>query len=328
MLPQETIKNITKNNTLKDKEIMYDKPFHNKDISKLKFLVTGGAGFVGSHLVEYLLKYNAGKVIVLDNLSTGFQDNVDLFKNNDNFEFVEGDISCFDTCLEVCRGVDYILHQAALGSVPRSIKYPLDTNKANVTGFLNMINAAKESNVKRFIYASSSSVYGDSPDLPKTEKVIGNPLSPYAVSKRINELYADVFYKNYGLEVIGLRYFNIFGPRQSPSGAYAAAIPLFIFSVLNKTNPDIFGDGKQSRDFTFVENAVEANIKALFVNNNAALGKVFNVALGEKTTVNDLFQIICSIDGASIKPVYKDERKGDIKHSLADISMTKKNNRI
>ncbi len=300
---------------------MYKKAFHNVDLGSYKFLVTGGAGFVGSHIVEYLLKYNAGKVIVLDNLSTGFRQNISPFFSHDNFEFIEGDISRYETCTEVCRNVDYILHQAALGSVPRSVKDPLSTNNANVTGFVNMLAAAKNSRIRRFIYASSSSVYGDSPKLPKTENVTGNPLSPYAVSKRVDELYAAVFAKVYGMEITGLRYFNIFGPRQSPSGPYAAAIPLFMFAALKNENPVIYGDGEQSRDFTFVENAVEANIKALFANNRYISGKIFNVAVGHQTTVNELFNIIKYIAGANIEAQYCDERPGDIKHSLADISL-------
>lgn len=303
---------------------MYSKPFHKENLNSYKFLVTGGAGFIGSHIVEYLLKYNAGRVIALDNLSTGFIENVDAFRGHNNFEFVEGDISCVDTCVEACKEVDYVVHQAALGSVPRSIKYPLATNTANVTGFINMLNAAKDANVKRFVYASSSSVYGDSPKLPKTEDVIGNPLSPYAVSKRVDELYANVFANTYGMEIIGMRYFNIFGPRQSPTGPYAAAIPLFMFAVLNNKSPNIYGDGEQSRDFTFVENAVEANIKALFAGDNEAFGKVFNIAVGSQTTVNELFDIIRSLAGSELKPEHLDERPGDIRHSLADISLAEK----
>ncbi len=303
---------------------MYNQPFHSEDLSQYRFLVTGGAGFIGSHIVEYLLKYKAGKVVVLDNLSTGFRQNIEPFELNENFEFVEGDISCFDTCAKVCSNTDFVIHQAALGSVPRSIKYPVATNNANVTGFINMLAAAKNYKVKKFVYASSSSVYGDSPELPKKEYIIGEPLSPYAVSKRVDELYASVFAKLYTMEVIGLRYFNIFGPRQSPSGPYAAAIPLFIFSVLNNKSPVIYGDGNQSRDFTFVENAVEANIKALFVNNNEISGKVFNVAVGNQTTVNDLFNIIRTIANSNLKAIYQKERPGDIKHSLADISMAEK----
>lgn len=299
---------------------MYNQAFHSTDISKFRFLVTGGAGFIGSNLVEYLLKYGAGKVRVLDNLSTGFRDNLSLFQQNPAFEFVEGDISDAGTCCTACEGIDYVLHQAALGSVPRSVKLPQASNKANVDGFLNILVAAKDKGVKRVVYASSSSVYGDSPTLPKKEENIGNPLSPYAVTKRVNELYADVFARTYGMEVLGLRYFNIFGPRQSPDGPYAAAIPLFMFAVLNKKSPYINGDGEQSRDFTFVENAVEANIKALFCPITACNGGVFNIAVGERITINELFHYIKQTAGSDITAIYREEREGDIRHSLADIS--------
>ncbi len=302
---------------------MYNTPFHNNDLKNFVFLVTGGGGFIGSNLVEYLLKYGAGKVKVLDNFSTGFKENIKPFLGLKNFELIEGDIIDAEICNQACKDVDYVLHQAALGSVPRSIKEPVATNNSNVSGFLNVIKAAKDNKVKRFLYASSSSVYGDSPHLPKKEDFIGNPLSPYAVSKLVNELYAEVFALNYSMPVVGLRYFNIFGPRQSPSGAYAAAIPLFIFALLNNERPYINGDGEQSRDFTFVENAVEANIKALFapVNNSR---NIFNIAVGEQTTVNKLFEIIRSAaDKPSIKPIHRDKRKGDILHSIADISKAK-----
>ncbi|MFN3556986.1 MAG: SDR family oxidoreductase [Bacteroidales bacterium] len=298
---------------------MYNKPFHKEDISGLSFLVTGGAGFIGSNIVEYLLKYGAGKVRVLDNLSTGFMENLEPFMNNPCLEFMEGDISEPDTCSTACRGMDYVLHQAALGSVPRSVKDPKATNLANVTGFLNMLVAARENNIKRFVYASSSSVYGDSPHLPKVEEQIGNPLSPYAVSKRVNELYADVFAKTYAMEIIGLRYFNIFGPRQSPDGPYAAAIPLFMFAVLRHQSPFINGDGEQSRDFTFIENAVEANIRSLFCPIDKCNGGVFNIAVGDRTTVNELFRIIRDTAGSATEARYREERPGDIRHSLADI---------
>lgn len=299
---------------------MYQKAFHTADMANLSFLVTGGAGFIGSNIVEYLLKYGAGKVRVLDNLSTGSKENLLLFQDHPSLEFMEGDISKMDTCTKACKDIDYILHQAALGSVPRSVNDPQATNTANVTGFLNMLVACKENKVKRLVYASSSSVYGDSPYLPKTEPVIGSPLSPYAVSKRVDELYADVFAKTYAMEVIGLRYFNIFGPRQSPHGPYAAVIPLFMFAVMNKQSPFINGDGQQSRDFTFVENAVEANIKALFCPIEKCNGGVFNVAVGERTTINQLFEAIKETAGSNLEATYRDERPGDVKHSLADIS--------
>ncbi len=303
---------------------MYNNPFHKEDLSRYSFLVTGGAGFIGSHIVEYLIKYNAKLVRVLDNFSTGFKINLQPFINLGNFELIEGDIRDFKTCFESCKGVDYILHQAALGSVPRSIKDPISSNEANVTGFLNIIKASQENNVKRFIYASSSSVYGDSPHLPKKEDNIGNPLSPYAVSKRVDELYAEVFALNYKMSVVGLRYFNIFGPRQSPSGPYAAAIPLFINALLKNESPYINGDGEQSRDFTFVENAVQANIKALFADIESS-NNIFNIACGERTTINDLFNIIKeAAEAFKINPIYREAREGDVLHSLADISKADK----
>lgn len=303
---------------------MYNKPFHTVELSKLTFLVTGGAGFIGSNIVEYLLKYDAGKVIVLDNFSTGSRENISMFGKYKNFQLIEGNIANLKTCENACKNVDYVIHQAALGSVPRSIKTPVDTNNSNVTGFLNILNAAKEQKVKRFIYASSSSVYGDSPILPKKEEETGNPLSPYAVSKKVNELYAEVFALNYNMEIIGLRYFNIFGPRQSPEGPYAAAIPLFIFAMLNQESPYINGDGEQSRDFTFIENAVLANIKALFCPLKKLNGNIFNIAVGHQTTINQLFQIIQNESGAKdIKPNYREKRAGDVLHSLADITKAK-----
>ena len=302
---------------------MYDNSFHKKDISKYSFLVTGGAGFIGSNIVEYLVKYGAGKIRVLDNLSTGFIENINIFNNYSGFEFVEGDICDEETCAKCCTGIDYVFHQAALGSVPRSVKNPITSNKSNIDGFLNILCAAKESKIKRFVYASSSSVYGDSPVLPKKEDAIGRPLSPYAVTKLVNELYADVFSKTYGMEIIGLRYFNIFGPRQNPSGAYAAAIPLFVDALMKNESPYINGDGSQSRDFTFVENAVEANIKAMLTDNIKALNRIFNIAVGEQTTINELFNILKQCSGSTIEPKYREERQGDIKHSLADISLAK-----
>jgi UDP-N-acetylglucosamine/UDP-N-acetylgalactosamine 4-epimerase len=298
---------------------MYNKAFHKEDITKYRFLVTGGAGFIGSNLVEYLLKYGAKKVRILDNLATGSMENIEPFTRNEAFEFVLGDISEPQTCVDACKEIDYVLHQAALGSVPRSVNDPLASNMANVTGFLNMLVAAKENNIKRLVYASSSSVYGDSPHLPKIEDQIGTPLSPYAVTKRVDELYAGVFAKTYGMEIIGLRYFNIFGPRQSPKGPYAAAIPQFMTAVLSNQRPFINGDGEQSRDFTFVENAVEANIKSLFCPINECNGGVFNIAVGDRTTVNQLYDFIRESAGNSLEPEYRNERPGDVKHSLADI---------
>lgn len=301
---------------------MPDHKFHNEkiNIEKHSFLVTGGAGFIGSHLVEYLLKSGAGKVRVLDNLSTGFIENIAPFKGHPNFEFIKGDIADFTTCLKACDKIDFVLHQAALGSVPRSIENPIETNLSNVNGFLNIITAAKENKVKRFVYASSSSVYGDSVQLPKKEDNIGKSLSPYAASKITNEIYADVFYKVYGLEVIGLRYFNIFGPRQSPHGPYAAVIPLFIDSLANHSILFINGDGGQTRDFTYVENAVQANIKALFTQNEKAINQVYNVAVGESASINQLFNSVKELIHSDLMPVYRAKRAGDVRDSLADIS--------
>ena len=301
---------------------MYDTAFHTQDISKNTFLITGGAGFIGSNIVEYLMKYNAGKVVVLDNLSNGYMTNILKFVGQPNFEFIEGDITDFKTCQEVVSQADYISHQAALGSVPRSIENPLATHHANATGFLNVLTAAKDSDVKRVVFASSSSVFGDSKELPKVENRIGNSLSPYAVSKRAKELYAQVFADVYDLDVIGLRYFNIFGPKQNPTGPYAAAIPLFMDAVLKNESPFINGDGGQSRDFTFVENAVQANIKALF-SENEVKGKILNIACGDRVTVNELFNSIRDVVGNDVKPIYREERPGDVRDSLANISLAK-----
>lgn len=299
---------------------MYENQYHNEDLSGFSFLITGGAGFIGSNIVEYLMKYGAGKVRVLDNLSEGKLENIQPFMNDDRFEFVEGDITNSDTCKQVCEGIDFISHQAALGSVPRSLATPLLTNAANVTGFLNMLTAAKDAKVKRFVYASSSSVYGDSQKLPKEEDHIGDPLSPYAASKFVNEVYAGVYALNYGIETVGLRYFNIFGPRQKPDGPYAAVIPLFMEALLNGSESYINGDGAQSRDFTFVENAVQANIRAMFSQVPGAAGKVYNVALGNRFTVNELYSILKEYAGSDNDPIYRDPRKGDVRDSLADIS--------
>ncbi len=295
-----------------------------EQISQYSFLVTGGAGFVGSNLVEFLLKNGAKKVRVLDNLSNGFKRNVDDFLQFDNYEFLEGDISNEADCRKALEGMDYLSHQAALGSVTRSIKDPIATNKANVTGFLNMITLAREYDIKRVVYASSSSVYGDSEELPKKEEKIGEALNSYAVSKLTDELYAKVAYANYGQELIGLRYFNIFGPRQSPRGPYAAVIPLFIEALLREQAPFINGSGEQSRDFTYVENAVLANVLALFSSKESAKGEVYNVAVGERYSLKDLFDFLKEILEVDIAPVHRDERPGDIPHSQADISKAKK----
>jgi UDP-N-acetylglucosamine 4-epimerase len=299
---------------------VYENPFHSQSLENKSFLITGGAGFIGSNLVEYLLKYKAGKVRVLDNLSNGFRKNIKTFLDNPAFEVLEGDIRDLETCMKACAGIDVVLHQAALGSVPRSIKDPVTTNNVNIGGFVNMLLAAKDQQVKRFVYAASSSTYGDSKSLPKVEDKIGKPLSPYAVTKYANELYADVFGKTYGMEIIGLRYFNIFGPKQDPNGAYAAVIPLFIDAVLKGKPPRMNGDGGQTRDFTFVENCVEANIRAALTDNPEAVNQVYNIAVGDRTSLNDLFNILKEEAGSDVVPEYGPDRAGDIRDSLADIS--------
>lgn len=298
--------------------------FHTDDIRKKRILVTGGAGFIGSNLVEYLLTHQAALVRVADNLSNGFRRNLEPFFDYKNFEFIEGTITDENFCRKICEGIDLVSHQAALGSVPRSIEFPLASHASNATGFLNMITAARDAGVERFVYASSSSVYGDEPGLPKREDKLGRPLSPYAVSKLTNELYASVFALNYGMKVIGLRYFNVFGPKQDPKGPYAAAIPLFMDAVINNKTAYINGNGEQTRDFTYVENAVQANVRALFTSDKDAFGKVYNVAVGENVTINKLFEIIAACAGSKLKPVHRDERPGDIRHSLADISLARK----
>jgi UDP-N-acetylglucosamine 4-epimerase len=301
--------------------MLYNTNFHNSDISSTRFLITGGAGFIGSNIVEYLLHHNAGHVRILDNLSEGKIENIEPFLKLDNVEFLEADIDDPASCKTACENVHYTGHQAALGSVPRSIATPTITNNANVTGFLNMLTAAKDAGVKRFVYASSSSVYGDHPDLPKLEQNVGNQLSPYAVTKYVNELYSSVFGSCYGFETVGLRYFNVFGPRQKPDGPYAAVIPLFIDALLKNEPPMINGDGEQSRDFTFVVNAVEANIRAMFSTNPKAAGKVYNVAFGQRRTINQLFDTLKELSNSKIEAHYRDPRPGDVRHSLADISL-------
>lgn len=286
-----------------------------------KILVTGGAGFIGSNLVESLLR-KGYLVICLDNLSTGSVNNIQEFQENKNFEFVEGDILDFELVERLTKDVFAVSHQAALGSVPRSIKDPLTTNRVNIEGTLNVFKACVDNKVERVVYAASSSTYGDSAELPKKEDKIGNPLSPYAVTKLVNEIYADVFQNVYGLNTIGLRYFNVFGPKQDPNGPYAAVIPLFISAILSNQRPTINGDGSHSRDFTFVANAVQANIRALetsLMNYN----DVYNVACGEQTNLRQLIEYINEITGKSVEPEFVKAREGDIKHSLADISKAK-----
>lgn len=290
----------------------------------MHILITGGAGFIGSNLVEKLLQdEKIGLVRVLDNLATGSQLNISEFITNPKFNFVNGDIRNFETCLQACDGIDFISHQAALGSVPRSVNDPLTTNEVNITGTLNIFTAAKEKKVKRVVYAASSSTYGDHPGLPKVEDQIGKPLSPYAVTKYVNELYAQVFASLYGMEFIGLRYFNIFGPRQNPQGPYAAVIPLFVKGILENKAPVINGDGQHSRDFTYVANAVAANIAAMFTTNSKAVNQVYNIACGHQTSLLQLFEDLKQQAGSSLQPIHGPERAGDVKHSLADISKAK-----
>ncbi|WP_168390861.1 NAD-dependent epimerase/dehydratase family protein [Acinetobacter indicus] len=297
------------------------------------WLVTGVAGFIGSNLLETLLKFDQ-TVVGLDNFATGHQYNLNEVQNLvtpeqwANFKFYEGDIRNFEDCKKVCAGVDYVLHQAALGSVPRSIADPITTNAANITGFLNMLTAARDAEVKSFTYAASSSTYGDHPALPKVEENIGKPLSPYAVTKYVNELYAEVFARTYGFKTIGLRYFNVFGKRQDPNGAYAAVIPKWTASMIKGEDVFINGDGETSRDFCFIENTVQANILAATTQNDEAKNQVYNVAVGDRTTLNDLFnaiQVALNENGVTYtkEPVYRDFRVGDVRHSQADVSKIK-----
>lgn len=297
--------------------------FHTKDISNDSFLVTGGAGFIGSHIAEYLLKHGAKKVRVLDNLVNGFESNLSILRAYPAFEFIQGDIRDEETCLMACDGIDYVSHQAALGSVPRSIKEPVYFNDVNVNGFVNMLKAAVDKKVKSFVYASSSSVYGDEPTLPKQEHRIGNCLSPYAATKKTNELYAQVFADVYGIKLMGFRYFNIFGPRQDPDGPYAAVIPLFVKGIMNRTPVYINGDGEQTRDFTYVDNAVQINIKGMLTENEAAFGKAYNVAVGEYFSVNYLYQGCVEKLNSDWPATYREPRAGDIRNSLADTSLAK-----
>ena len=299
---------------------MYTNSYHTEDLSKFSFLITGGAGFIGSNLVQYLLQHKAKKVRVLDNFSNGYRENLTEFMANPAFELLEGDIRDVDTCHAAVKDMDYVSHQAALGSVPRSINDPATTNAVNISGFLNMMIAIKDNpQVKRMVYAASSSTYGDSKTLPKVEGTIGRPLSPYAVTKYVNELYADVFGKTYGTDVIGFRYFNVFGPKQSPNGAYAAVIPLFMQSLKDNISPKINGDGGQTRDFTFIDNVIQANVKGMFASKEAG-NNVFNVACGERIDINYLWDSLKVAANSQLEPEYGPERQGDVRDSLENIS--------
>lgn len=297
-------------------------------ITNKKILITGGAGFIGSNLCAYFLKNN-NQVVCLDNFSTGYKHNIEDFFSDSNFTLIEGDIRNIVTCHEAVIGVDYVLHQAALGSVPRSINDPITTNDVNVSGFLNMLVAARDAKVKRFIYAASSSTYGDSEVLPKIEDIIGKPLSPYAVTKYVNELYADVFAKTYGIETIGLRYFNVFGRNQDPNGAYAAVIPKFVAQFLAYESPVINGTGDFSRDFTYIDNVIQMNELAMVVENSEAINTVYNTAFGERTTLNQLVntlkEFLSEFDDKikDVAIIYGPNRVGDIPHSLASIEKAK-----
>ena len=297
--------------------------------SKFKILITGGAGFIGSNLCEYFLD-KGHNVVCLDNFATGHRYNIEDLLSDKNFTLIEGDIRNFSDCQKALVGIDYVSHQAALGSVPRSIIDPITTNDVNVSGFLNMLSAAKEANVKRFIYAASSSTYGDSESLPKKEDIIGKPLSPYAITKYVNELYADIFSKTYGIETIGLRYFNVFGRKQDPKGAYAAVIPKFAKQFMDYESPVINGDGSYSRDFTYIDNVIQMNELAMFTQNPEAINAIFNTAFGDRTTLNDLIKNLqfelAQFDSkiADVKIIYGPNRAGDIPHSLASIDKAKK----
>ncbi|GAA0708767.1 SDR family oxidoreductase [Paraclostridium ghonii] len=283
-----------------------------------KFLVTGGAGFIGSNLTEALL--NKGYFVrVLDNFSIGKRENIEEFMNDKNFELIKGDIRDIQICQQVCKGIDYVLHQAAWGSVPRSIEMPLLYEEINIKGTLNVMTAARDNNVKRFVYASSSSVYGDEPNLPKVEGKEGNLLSPYAITKKVNELYAKNYFYLYGLETVGLRYFNVFGRKQDPHSYYSAVIPKFVSLLLNNESPTINGDGEHSRDFTYIDNVIEANLRACLAPKEAC-GKAYNIAYGGRVSLNELYEVLKNLLNKDINPIYGPNRKGDIKHSNADIS--------
>ena len=291
-------------------------------------LITGGAGFIGSNLCEYFLQKEY-KVVCLDNFSTGHKKNINLFLHNKNFKLIEGDIRDINTCNQAVQNIDYVLHQAALGSVPRSIQDPLTTNDVNISGFLNMLVASRDSDVKRFVFAASSSTYGDSESLPKIEDKIGKPLSPYAITKYVNELYAEIFSKTYGMETIGLRYFNVFGRKQDPNGAYAAVIPKFVMQLMQHESPIINGDGNYSRDFTYIDNVIQMNELAMLTENPKAINTVYNTAFGDRTTLNDLMKylklFLAEYDEKikKINVIYGPNRVGDIPHSLASIEKAK-----
>tara|TARA_B110000003_G_scaffold128459_1_gene130457 strand:+ start:607 stop:1590 length:984 start_codon:yes stop_codon:yes gene_type:complete len=293
-----------------------------------KVLVTGGAGFIGSNLCEQLL-LKGNKVVCLDDFSTGTRKNLEVFKENENFTLIEGDIRNLEDCQKATKDVDYVLHQAALGSVPRSIKDPINSNEVNINGFLNMLVASRDNHIKRFVYAASSSTYGDSEALPKVEEIIGKPLSPYAITKYVNELYADIFSKIYGLETIGLRYFNVFGRRQDPNGTYAAVIPKFVSQLMSGVSPVINGDGNYSRDFTYIDNVIQANLLSLVTTNKKAINTVYNVAYGDRNTLNDLIgylkEYLSEFDAeiSSLEVIYGPNRVGDIPHSHASVNKAK-----
>ena len=294
-----------------------------------KILVTGGAGFIGSNLCEVLLK-KGNKVVCLDNFTTGKRQNIEEFFKYPNFNFIIGDLRKLEDCLKATKDVDYVLHQAALGSVPRSIKDPITTNEVNVSGFLNILVASRDNAVKRFVFAASSSTYGDSESMPKVESIIGKPLSPYAITKYVNELYADIFSKTYGLETIGLRYFNVFGRKQDPNGAYAAVIPKFVSKLMNGESPIINGDGTYSRDFTYIDNVVQANLLSLVTTNKKAINTIYNVAYGDRNNLNDLMtylkEYLSEFDSSisNITVIHGPNRAGDIPHSHASIDKAKK----
>ena len=297
-------------------------------INNKKILVTGGAGFIGSNLVEELL--HLGNIVTcLDNFATGKRENIQPFLSNPNFTLIEGDIRDLETCRKAVKNQEYVLHEAALGSVPRSINDPITTNDVNISGFLNMLVASRDEGIKRFVYAASSSTYGDSKALPKVEDKIGKPLSPYAITKYVNELYADVFAKTYGMECIGLRYFNVFGRRQDPNGAYAAVIPLFVKKFITHESPIINGDGEYSRDFTYVDNVVQMNLRALTTTNSEAVNQVYNTAFGERTTLNQLVEYLKEYlsaydkEIANVEVLHGPNRAGDIPHSLANVDKAK-----